>query len=281
MPVSSLKKLVLPPVVLSAAVFAALTLPLAVLGSKPVTIQFQEEPIFHGQLRDVATPYLGLTSALSLGAGLASVAITGWRSSTRKSSQVEAKLSDLTQNLREKEAQLEALKISESRLESSGLSAFLDEQATAEPVQIPPATSIEPQPELQPEPQPERQPVVEPLVIRNQPLEAQPIAQSQLTGQSAAARFASAQIFLGYAQTKATLKPASTETPLAPLQAKELYTQLEQIRSQMATLQEVLSATSPASPLSEEKNSVDSDAAIPTSPRLQVVKSWSVHKMTS
>src|SRR5919202_335519 len=120
MPVSSLKKLVLPPVVLSAAVFAVLTVPLAVLGSKPVTIQFQEEPIFHGQLRDVATPYLGLASALSLGAGLASVAITGWQSSTRKSSQVEAKLSDLAQNLREKEAQLEALILSESRMEASG-----------------------------------------------------------------------------------------------------------------------------------------------------------------
>jgi len=77
MPATPLKKLVLPPVVLSAAVFGVLTLPLAMLGSKPVTIQFQEEPIFQGQLRDVATPYLGLASVLSLGAGLASVAITG------------------------------------------------------------------------------------------------------------------------------------------------------------------------------------------------------------
>ena len=55
---SPLKKFVLTPVVLSATVFAALTLPLGVLGSKPVTINLQQEQVFQGQLRDVATPYL-------------------------------------------------------------------------------------------------------------------------------------------------------------------------------------------------------------------------------
>ena len=67
MTTSPLKKFVLAPVVLSAAVFSVLTLPLAVFVSQPVTIQLQEEPVFSGQLRDVATPYLGLASALSLG----------------------------------------------------------------------------------------------------------------------------------------------------------------------------------------------------------------------
>jgi hypothetical protein len=66
---SPLKKFVLTPVVVSAAVFAAMTLPLAIFGSKPVTIQLQQEPVFQGQLRDVATPYLGLATALSLGGG--------------------------------------------------------------------------------------------------------------------------------------------------------------------------------------------------------------------
>src|SRR3712207_3688813 len=105
---SPLKKFVVTPVVISAAVFGALTLPLALLGSKPVTIQLQGEPVFYGQLRDVATPYLGLASAISLGAGIASVAVSGWRSSTRKSSQAEAQLSNLAQHLKEKEAELEA-----------------------------------------------------------------------------------------------------------------------------------------------------------------------------
>src|SRR4028119_697171 len=102
MATSQLKKLVLTPIVVSAAVFATLTLPLAFFGTKPVTIQLQEEPIFYGKLRDVAAPYLGLASVVSLGAGLASVAVTGWRRSTRKSSQVEAQLSNLAQDLRER-----------------------------------------------------------------------------------------------------------------------------------------------------------------------------------
>jgi len=55
---SPLKKFILTPALLSAAVFATLTLPLAVFGSKPVTIQLQQEPVFQGQLRDVATPFL-------------------------------------------------------------------------------------------------------------------------------------------------------------------------------------------------------------------------------
>jgi hypothetical protein len=99
-----------------------------------VAIQLQQEQVFQGQLRDVATPYLGLATVLSFGAGLASVAVTGWRMSTRKSSLVEAQLSDLEQNLKEKEAQLEALNVSEPRLEASGLSAFVDETIPLVPV---------------------------------------------------------------------------------------------------------------------------------------------------
>src|SRR4028118_1176018 len=129
---SPLKKFVLTPVVISAAVFGTLTLPLALLGKQPVTIQLQQEPVFQGQLRDVATPYLGLASIISLGAGFASVAFTGWRRSTHKSSQVEAQLSDLAKHLQEKELQLEALKLSESRLVATGLNAFVDEDMPLE-----------------------------------------------------------------------------------------------------------------------------------------------------
>ncbi len=130
---SPLLKFVLAPAVLSAAVFATLTLPLAVLGSKPVSIELQEEPVFHGQLRDVAAPYLGLVSALSLGAGVASIAVIGWRQSIRKSAQTEEQLLDLVQSLKEKEELLEALKLSQPQLESAGLTTFLDEGAIQKP----------------------------------------------------------------------------------------------------------------------------------------------------
>ena len=39
--------------------------------------------------------------------GVASIAVTGWRTSSRKSSQFEAELAGMAQNLKEKEAQLQ------------------------------------------------------------------------------------------------------------------------------------------------------------------------------
>ncbi|MBD0344682.1 MAG: hypothetical protein ICV63_07580, partial [Coleofasciculus sp. Co-bin14] len=180
-----LKKFILTPVVLSAAVFGVLTLPLALFGSKPVTIQLQQEPVFQGQLKDVATPYLGLVAAISLGAGIANVAVTGWRLSSRKSSQVEAQLSVLAQSLKEKEELLEALKLSESRLEASGLRAFLDEEVTPSKVETPLV------------PSPATAEIVEPMVIMAQPIEPLTVAVRQVSVQAAAQRFAVAQNFLG------------------------------------------------------------------------------------
>lgn len=258
---SPLKKFVLTPVVVSAAVFAAMTLPLAIFGSKPVTIQLQQEPVFQGQLRDVATPYLGLATALSLGAGVASIAVTGWRISTRKSSQAEAQLLDLTQNLKQKEELLEALQLSESRLEASGLSAFVDEEVPLQQALQPPVTSQS------------TNPVLEPLVITAQPIEAQPVAVSGVTVQAAAAKFACAQNFLGYAQAKTLVQPIPQETSLASLEVEQLHTQLQQIMAQMASVQTALSAT---------QSAVTSSAQVPTSPaRLQVIKSWSAHHKIS
>jgi len=258
---SPLKKFVLTPVVVSAAVFAAMTLPLAIFGSKPVTIQLQQEPVFQGQLRDVATPYLGLATALSLGAGVASIAVTGWRISTRKSSQAEAQLLDLTQNLKQKEELLEALQLSESRREASGLSAFVDEEVPLQQALQPPVTSQS------------TNPVLEPLVITAQPIEAQPVAVSGVTVQAAAAKFACAQNFLGYAQAKTLVQPIPQETSLASLEVEQLHTQLQQIMAQMASVQTALSAT---------QSAVTSSAQVPTSPaRLQVIKSGSApHKIS-
>ncbi|HEY9858432.1 MAG TPA: hypothetical protein V6D16_02925, partial [Candidatus Obscuribacterales bacterium] len=75
MPGSSLKSFLLPAVLLSSTVFSSLTLPLVVLGSQPVDIRMQQEPVFSGQLKDIAAPYLGFAAALSLGVGIASVAV--------------------------------------------------------------------------------------------------------------------------------------------------------------------------------------------------------------
>lgn len=258
---SPLKKFVLTPAVVSAAVFATLTLPLAALGSKPVTIQFQKEPVFQGQLRDVATPYLGLASALSLSAGVASVAVTGWRISSRKSSEAAARLSNLEQHLKEKEALLEQFKLSESRVTAAGLTAFVDEA-------LPLEQSLK-----TPEVNQETRVMEEPLVVTTQPLEVSPTAMPQVKVQSAAAKFASAQTFLGYTQSNSLSKQSLQGNSPTPGEVEELHTQLQQVMAQMASLQMALYA---------KEKALKSEVEVPTSaPQLKVVKSWSVHELVS
>jgi hypothetical protein len=274
---STLKKLVLPPVVLSATIFAALTLPLAMLGSKPVTIQMQEEPVFQGQLRDVAIPYLGFATILSLGSGIASVAVTGWQRSSRQSSQFEAELSGLSQNLKEKEAQLETLKLSESRLETMGLSAFLDDEVKLDQALSVPTTMKVALPKVMETPVP----TIEPLVIVVQPEAKVPALASQRNTAQASARFASAQTFLGYVQRKATVKPSTRVTSLVSSEVEQLHGQLQQIKAQMASLQTALSATPEVvtSQAQVPAYALAAERGISTQP--QVLKFWSVHKIPS
>ncbi|MFW5765597.1 MAG: hypothetical protein ACOC07_15625 [Coleofasciculus sp.] len=123
-------KFMLTPVALSAAVFATLTLPLNLFGSKPVTVQVQEEPLFFGELKDFAPQYLGVAGLLSAGVGLTSLAMMGWQQSNRKSAVVEQKLAQLTQTLDEKQKLLDNIRSSQSQLDASGLQNWLDKQAT-------------------------------------------------------------------------------------------------------------------------------------------------------
>lgn len=62
----SFKKFVLTPVLLSAAVFTVLTIPLTMLGSKPVTIYFQKEPVFYGKLVGQRWDYVTMAQARCL-----------------------------------------------------------------------------------------------------------------------------------------------------------------------------------------------------------------------
>jgi hypothetical protein len=137
MTVSSRKSFLLTSLVLAGAVFGAMTLPLAIFGSEQVVIKVQKEPVFYGELRDVAAPYLGFAAALSLGVAVGGVAMTGWRHSSKKSNQMEERLFHLQQHLKEKEAQLEELKLSQSQLQASGLSFFLEDEASvAQPLTL-------------------------------------------------------------------------------------------------------------------------------------------------
>ena len=124
----SIKKILLQAFVIPGTVFCAATIPLAVWGSERVAIEFQEERVFTGQLREIASPYLALATAVSIGAGLAGVATAGWQQSHKKSASAEQELSALRQALKEKEIELENLKVSDSRLTAFGLSSFLEDE---------------------------------------------------------------------------------------------------------------------------------------------------------
>ncbi|MBW4666342.1 MAG: hypothetical protein KME60_02575 [Cyanomargarita calcarea GSE-NOS-MK-12-04C] len=101
--------------------------PLAMQGDKQIDIRWEQEPFFSGRLRDVSSLYVVAATALSIGAGISAAAVCGWRHSARKSSEIKLELSSLEQNLQQKEELLRELKLSDNRLQLSGLSSFLDD----------------------------------------------------------------------------------------------------------------------------------------------------------
>jgi hypothetical protein len=118
-------------VLLSGTVFAATTLPLVTFGSKPVAIQLEGRPVFIGQFKDLAAPYLGLALALSIGAGVTNLAVLRWYQSSRALGLATDRLSALKQQLTEAEALVETLKFSPTRLQAAGLERFLQEEPRA------------------------------------------------------------------------------------------------------------------------------------------------------
>lgn len=110
---------------LAGAVFAIAVAPMAIFGSKPLTVHVGQRPVFTGQLRDLSLPYMGATTAASIGLGFASLAFAGWSSSSRNVRLVQKQMSELDRQLQEKEALIEDLAFSEAKLKALGLDAFL------------------------------------------------------------------------------------------------------------------------------------------------------------
>ncbi|MEM6751664.1 MAG: hypothetical protein AAF630_01555 [Cyanobacteria bacterium P01_C01_bin.38] len=132
MNLSARRKLVLSSAIACIAVFAAMTVPLAIFGDKQVRIKIEEESFFYGRLRDVAAPYVLLATVLSCGTGISIAALMGWEQSTRKSLECKNELSKLKVLLQDKEELIEQLKFSDSGLQISGLSNFLNGQDSNE-----------------------------------------------------------------------------------------------------------------------------------------------------
>lgn len=121
----SFSKHLLSSVFLAGAVFVAATLPLATFGSKPVAIQLESKPVFTGQFKELAAPYLGLVLAMSIGAGVTNLAVMRWHRSAQKLGVINNQMSTLKQQLTEQEALIEHLRFSPTRLQASGLEQFL------------------------------------------------------------------------------------------------------------------------------------------------------------
>ncbi len=271
MTASPLRRFVITPLVISATVFGVLSLPLMIFGRQPIDIKSQEESVFSGELRDIALPYLGLASLVSLAAGTASVALSGWRASSDKSAETKKKLSTLEQDLKEKEKLLENLKVSESHLTASGLAPFLDEEIKLEleellkeetnPEVFPMVTEeVKPKPsqvvkqEVKPEPvqqtnfiKSEESATVKPLIIMTSHLDHQPMKSQQGNVQTSASKFASAQSYMGYAK-KQTFTPPKEEIKLDSAAIAQLQSQLQQMQDQMKVLNNVLNNQSYSRP---------------------------------
>lgn len=251
---SPLRKYILTPILLSASVFAVFSMPLAIFGSESMTIKVQNEPLFHGQLRHAAPPYLGLVTLLSLGTGGICTALTGWGDSNRNSEKVKEQISNLSQSLQEKETQLKELKLSQSKLDVSGLKDFLNREIVREQ-NYQPKVIREAIPTL-----------VEAPVNEPEPIKYQSVKEPNLNTLAEPVRqFASAQNFLGHAQKTSTLENYP--------EVETLNSQLQQIMAQMASLQQAMQGKSLR--LSEAKNYEQQNSQQP-----KLVQSWSIHEST-
>ncbi len=232
MSLSALTKFFLPPAIASIAVFSAMTIPLAVLGDKQIGIKFQEEPFFSGRLRDIATPYVVFVTALCLGAGISATAVCGWRNSSQKGAEFEQQLSILEKHLQEKDELLKDLKLSETRLQVTGLNNFLDDEVPFEQVVNTKTFPISiSQPVVAQTPPQVHQPPVN-LANRN----AAKKNTNEIAAVTAASTFASAQTFLGYTKETAVVGEVN-QTVITPLEFEELQKQLRGMMLQMQAMQ--------------------------------------------
>lgn len=128
----NLKKFLLNALVVPGTVFGIFTLPVALFGSHDVAILYQEEQVFDGEIRHIASPYVALATALSIGVGVINVALKKSWQDNQKISQMEKQLSESQINLKETEKKLEELSLSSPRLLASGLGDFLETEISQE-----------------------------------------------------------------------------------------------------------------------------------------------------
>ncbi len=125
---------------LSTTTFSLLSLPLIKFGDQSVEVNVDYQTQFVGSLRDISTPYLGGIALLSASLGTAALGVAGWRASHHQRKTLAQSLASLETQLAKKEAQIQSLKLSDRRLQSSDLDQFLLDAAPTQTAKVTSAT---------------------------------------------------------------------------------------------------------------------------------------------
>lgn len=120
-------RFVLPSLFASGAVFTALSLPLVVYGSERVDFPITDSVGVSGVLKDLAAPYLGLSGLISLAVGGAGLTLAGVGHSKKQSDALEKQYLESKMALQNREAEIQAILMSDKGLANAGLSFFLDD----------------------------------------------------------------------------------------------------------------------------------------------------------
>lgn len=125
----SLSNILLPAVFVSSAIFSTLTVPFALIKSEPVAVELppffsgEIQPIFNGEHKDVAIPYIGFAIVVSVGAGIATVEVSRRWQAYRESMLIQESIAAQEQTTEDNEA----LNLAEYRPEASAIDLSMKE----------------------------------------------------------------------------------------------------------------------------------------------------------
>ena len=130
---SSLSNILLPAVFISSTVFSILTVPFALIRAEPVVIELpfysgEIQPIFDGNHKEVAIPYIGFCIVVSVGAGMATVEVIRRWNLLRSSDLEDEEAFNAQPNLPENSLPSEDTKRPEYRPEVSAIDLPLDNE---------------------------------------------------------------------------------------------------------------------------------------------------------
>jgi len=155
----SLSNILLPAVFISSAVFSTLTVPFALIGKEPVIIELSPfysgeiQPIFDGNHKEVAIPYIGFSIVVSVGAGMATVEMIRRWNQWSESTTEEEESPNPPPNSPETPIQPEPLDHPEYRPEVSAIDLPPTEAGFDSPLLTPPeAVAEEPDVPVEPDP---------------------------------------------------------------------------------------------------------------------------------